>query len=61
MNIYRPLQTEAGHWVVGWWADGVWQGPVWGAFATEAEAAFCTYDLARMQIEDWREAHRPYD
>jgi hypothetical protein len=61
MNIYRPLQTESGHWVVGWWVDDIWQRPVWGAFATEAEAAFCVYTMARMQVEDWRDANAERD
>jgi hypothetical protein len=54
MNTYRPLLTEAGYWVVGWWINDIWQAPVWGAFATESEAAFYTYSLAKMELDDWR-------
>ena len=58
MNTYRALPTGTGHWVVGWWTNNMWQGPSWGTFPTEAEAAFCAFEFARME---WQEASRPPD
>ena len=54
MNTYHALEIDDGRWVVGWWVNAVWQGPVWGKCSTEAEAAFYTYTLALMEIQDWK-------
>jgi hypothetical protein len=52
MNTYRAIQTEAGHWVVGWWINGIWRSPVWGRFDSEAEAGFYAYHLACMEYQE---------
>jgi hypothetical protein len=53
MNTYRAVflaAPDGGMWAVEHTADGVPQGLMPGSYATEAEALFAAYELARTEI-----------
>jgi hypothetical protein len=57
MNIYRAVllsAPEGGLWAVEHTADGVTQGHLPSRYATEAEALFAVYELARAELAKQR-------